>query len=253
MKVIICIKAVPLWLVDKDCEEKSGYAMNPYDTFALKRILDMKEKLDLYVTCLCMGPESARDVLKRCYAMGADSVLLLSDRKFAGSDTYATSKVLATAIKRLDYDFIVCGNEAIDGETGQVVCGIAERLGLYCVPQVENILENESKEELRLLFKENDLEKVVDVKIPAVISFGDLCIQNDISFLKLKRARSKEVVTWCANDLNIDQNECGQAGSKTKVIRTNSICRLDTRNAELMEGTDNSVVELILKQIYTYQ
>ncbi len=250
MNVVVCVKVVPTHLVNTDTEENGGMVLNPYDVYALQKVVERKTDLDLYITCLCMGPVSAESVLKRCYALGADKVVLVSDRLFAGADTYATSKVISEAIKKLDYNLVFCGNVAIDGETGQVVGGVAERLSFFCMTKVERLLENQKKEWIRVKVLDDDSEKIVDVKLPAVISFSDLSMNENISLLKLKQAKRKEIIQWNADDLEMDGSDCGQKGSKTKVVSSTNKSLVKNRTPMMREEITNDTMSLLMQQIY---
>ncbi len=144
MNIIVCIKQVPASsnvLVD----EKTGVLirngidskMNPYDLFALETALTLKEKTGASVTAVTMGPNSAKEVLKEAIYMGADSAVLISDRRFAGADVLATSYTLSSAIKSLgEYDLIICGKQTTDGDTAQVGAETAEFLN---IPHYSNV------------------------------------------------------------------------------------------------------------------
>lgn len=250
MNVVVCVKVIPAHLINMETEENGGVVLNPYDVYALQKVVERKAEMDLNITCLCMGPVCAEAVLKRCYVLGADKVILLSDKIFAGSDTYATSKVITEAIRKLEYDLVICGNVAIDGETGQVVGGIAERLSLFCMLKVERILEYQNKDCIRVKVLDGDYEKIVDVKLPALISFSDLSMNENISLLKLKQAKRKEIIQWDADYLKIDGTDCGQKGSKTKVVRSTSKAPVRSRTPMMIEEITKDTMSLLMQQIY---
>ncbi len=250
MNAVVCVKVVPTRLINMETEENGGVVLNPYDVYALQKVVERKTDLDLYITCLCMGPVSAEPVLKRCYALGADKVVLVSDRLFAGADTYATSKVLSEAIKKLDYNLVFCGNVAIDGETGQVVGGVAERLSFFCMKKVERLLESKKKEWIRVKILDDDSEKIVDVKLPAVVSFSDLSMNGNISLLKLKQSKRREIIHWNADDLKMNGLDCGQKGSKTKVVSSTNKSLVNNRTPMMLEEITNETMSLLMQQIY---
>jgi len=146
MKIIVCIKQVPDTNEVK-IDQKTGTLMregvpsiiNPDDKAGIEAAIQLKERYGATVTVLSMGPPQADVALKEAYAMGADRVILLTDKAFAGSDTWATSLALAYAIKKIEYDVIICGRQAIDGDTAQVGPQIAEHLGLPQVSYVTDI------------------------------------------------------------------------------------------------------------------
>ena len=128
MHAIVCIKQVPDTSEVKIDPERGTLIregvpsiINPFDTYAIEEAIRLKEKFGGKVTVICMGPPQAKEALKEALAMGCDEAILLSDRAFAGSDTWATAYTLAQAIRRIgDFDVILCGKQAIDGDTGQV-------------------------------------------------------------------------------------------------------------------------------------
>jgi len=137
MHAIVCIKQVPdTTEVKIDPEtgtlirEGVPSIINPFDTYAIEEALLLRERFGGRVTVISMGPPQAEDALREAIAMGADEAILLSDRAFAGADTLATAYTLAEAIKRIgDYDLVICGRQAIDGDTGQVGAGHRQPIG----------------------------------------------------------------------------------------------------------------------------
>ena len=148
MKIAVCIKQVPD-TTEVKLDPKTGTLIregvpsiiNPDDKAGLEEALKLKDKFGAHVTVLTMGPPQAEIALKEAYAMGADEVILLSDRAFAGSDTWATSSAVAAALKNIEYDFVIAGRQAIDGDTAQVGPQIAEHLGIPSISYVEEIRE----------------------------------------------------------------------------------------------------------------
>lgn len=146
MNIIVCIKQVPD-TTEVRLDPKTGTLIrdgvpsiiNPDDKAGLEAALALKDQHGAHVTVLTMGPPQADNALREALAMGADRAILLTDRKFAGADTWATSMTLAAAIRNLDYDLIVAGRQAIDGDTAQVGPQIAEKLNLPQVSYVEDL------------------------------------------------------------------------------------------------------------------
>ncbi|MEF9986968.1 MAG: electron transfer flavoprotein subunit beta/FixA family protein, partial [Bacteroidales bacterium] len=143
MNIIVCIKQVPDTTEIKInpvtgtlIRDGVPSIMNPDDKGGLELALDLKDKHGAHVTVITMGPPQADLILREALAMGADKAILLTDRKFAGADTLATSHALAGALKRMKYDLIIAGRQAIDGDTAQVGPQMAEHLGL---PQVSYV------------------------------------------------------------------------------------------------------------------
>ncbi len=149
MKIIVCIKQVPATTKVKINPETNTLIregvesiINPFDAYAIEEGVRVREHCGGTVTVLTMGPPQAEAALREAISLGADEAVLLSDRAFAGSDTWATSYALAQGIKKVgDFDLIVCGKQAIDGDTAQVGPGIAEFLGIPFVAYIRKIEE----------------------------------------------------------------------------------------------------------------
>lgn len=219
MKIVICIKPVKASLVYPNETRVEDFVINPYDLYALKKAVDLKKMINCQLICLCMGPVSAKSALQRAIAIGADEAVIVCDNSFQGSDTVATSYILTQAIKKIgDVSLIICGKRTIDGETGQVVYGISERLGYHCLSEVSEI--KEAKEGYMTIVQAVEEEFIIGkLKLPAVTSFCDFQVtQPKVSLLGLKKARKKEIQVWDAKNLEIDLSRCGLNGSKTKVL-----------------------------------
>lgn len=251
MNIIVCIKPIRSKLVYPDVNRSENFVINPYDLLALQETLKLKKVCECNVICLCMGELGAREVLVKCLAMGVDQVILLSDNvAFAGSDTVATSKILTTAIEHLpSYSLIVCGAKSIDGETGQVKYGIAERLNLNCIVNVEEILDINDDEIVLKSFNEDCIE-TVNAKFPILIAFKRFTMVNElVSILKLKQAQKKEITIWGINELGIIKSQCGLLGSKTEVKSSISLAKKN--NCVSVEGSSSDIAKLLIKIINT--
>ena len=151
-KLIVCVKAVPkpeTVKVDPETHtikrESSELILNPLDRYALELAMRVKESTDAKIIIISMGPPNAEKALKEAYSYGGDEMILLSDKAFAGSDTLATSYVLAQAVKKLEpFDLLFMGEESIDGETGQVPAETAAFLGILSFKGVLDIKTNEN-------------------------------------------------------------------------------------------------------------
>jgi electron transfer flavoprotein beta subunit len=185
----------------------------------------LKDDFSGKVTALSMGPPQARSTIRKAIAVGADQGILLSDRAFAGSDTLATSYVLATAIAKImekeGLDLILCGKQAIDGETGQVGPGIAARLG---IPVVTNVIEIDSVD-----FKEKTVEvkqkldvgcQTLRTRLPALLTIGEDVAESRYETLPdmIKATRYKPVV-WNKESFEVDEENAGFKGSPTRVMK----------------------------------
>jgi electron transfer flavoprotein beta subunit len=180
----------------------------------------MKAKLGGTVTVITMGPPQAEAALREAISMGADEGILISDRAFAGSDTWATSYTLAMALRKIgDYRVILCGKQASDGDTAQVGPGIATHLDLPQVTYVRKIeaMDNQHIVAERLL--ENGTE-AIDTPLPCVLTVVKELNEPRLPSLKGKLAAKKATLThWKAADLNCDPKQLGLDGSPTKVVR----------------------------------
>ena len=173
MKIAVCIKPVRTELAFPSEQSTEPFSMNPYDLYALEQCIALKKKINCTVYCICLGPESAESILRKTFAMGADEAIHICDKAFAGSDTVATSYILYKALTKLmPFDLIVCGNKTIDGETGQVASGLAERLDMDCISDMLSIsCENENE----ILAEQNSEDNcnVIRLDLPAVVSFDN--------------------------------------------------------------------------------
>lgn len=161
MNIVVCLKQVPDTTVVK-IDPKTGTLIrdgvpsiiNPEDKHALEAALQLKDNHGAHVTVVSMGPPQAKNALREALCMGADEAILLTDRAFGGADTLATSKTIAAAIKKLDYDIIFGGRQAIDGDTAQVGPEIAEHLGIPQVTYVQDVkIEEDGVVQGQALFK----------------------------------------------------------------------------------------------------
>jgi electron transfer flavoprotein beta subunit len=228
MEIIVCIKQVPDTTEVKINPETNTLIregvpsiVNPFDENAVEAALQLKEKHGGKVTVITMGPPQAAEALKTCIAMGADEVYLVSDRAFAGSDTWATSYTLSQAIKKIgNFDLILCGKQAIDGDTAQVGPGIAEWLN---IPQVTFAVKLEADPTAKVIKVERLLEEVneiVEAPLPCVVTAVKQMNTPRLPSLKgLMRAKKAEVKTLSAQEIEADPKNLGLNGSPTSVVR----------------------------------
>jgi electron transfer flavoprotein beta subunit len=226
MDIIVCIKQVPDTTEVKINPETNTLVregvpsiVNPFDENAVEAALQLKEKHGGKVTVITMGPPQAAEALRATIAMGVDEVILVSDRAFAGSDTWATSYTLSQTIKKLGkFDLIICGKQAIDGDTAQVGPGIAEWLG---IPQITFAIKVEINDST--LTVERMLEEVnekVECPLPAVITVVKQMNEPRLPSLKgLMRAKKAEIKSFSAADIEGDPKNLGLNGSPTSVVR----------------------------------
>ena len=227
MKIVVCIKQVPDTTEIKLNPEtgtmiREGVPsiMNPDDKGGLEMALELKDKYGAHVTVITMGPAQADNILREAFAMGADRAILLTDRKFAGADTLATSNALAGAMKMLEYDLIITGRQAIDGDTAQVGPQIAEHLDLPQVTYVENL---EYKEPKTFTIKKAMEEgyQMVEVEAPCLITV--LASANNPRYMSVNgivTAYKREVEIWGFDNITVDEQKLGLKGSPTRVFKS---------------------------------
>jgi electron transfer flavoprotein beta subunit len=229
MKIIVTIKQVPDTQEVK-IDPKTGALnregvpsiINPEDKNAIEESLRIKESYEgTQVTVISMGPAQAEIALREALAMGADRAILLNDKAFAGADTLATSYVLSMAIKKIEnYDLILCGRQAIDGETGQVGPQLAEGLGLAQATFAEQIHIQGDLVTVKSHF--GSVTRVVEMKMPALITVSNRANKPRFKTMNnvMRAYRDKEVVTWTSQDLNLNPMRIGFNGSPTWVKKT---------------------------------
>lgn len=227
MNIIVCIKQVPETTDVRINEETNTLIregvpsiINPFDTYAIEEGIRLKEKYGGKVTAVTMGPPQANEALKDAIALGVDDAVLLSDRAFAGSDTLATAYTLSKGIEELgEYDLIICGKQASDGDTAQVGPGIAERLNIPFVTFVKKI-ESIEKNIIKIERLMEDGYDVIEMPLPALISVvKEINVPRLPSLKGMMRSKKAEILVFTAKDLDGDENKFGLKGSPTEVIR----------------------------------
>jgi len=224
MEIVVCVKQVPDTtevkidpVTNTLIRQGVPSIVNPFDKNAVEAALVLKEKHGGKVTVISMGPPQAKDALKECLAMGADAAILVSDRAFGGADTLATSYTLAAAIKKLGtVDLILCGKQAIDGDTAQVGPEIAEHLG---IPQVTYVAKVEVDGTTARLEREHeDGYEVIEVNTPVMLTFVKSANEPRYPTVKgTMRANRAEIPVWTLADLEVDEAKLGLKGSPTQV------------------------------------
>ncbi len=230
MKIIVCIKQVPDTTdvrisPDTNTLVREGIPniINPFDVYAIEEALRLKEKFGGKVTVISLGPPQSINALKEAVGMGADEAIQLSDCAFAGSDSWSTAYTLALAIKKLgEFNIILCGKQAIDGDTGQVGPGIASQLGITQLTYVFKILKLEPEADtitVERLLEEG--REIVEAKLPALLTVvKDINQPRSVTLFHIRRASKLLIPTWTAADLpEADRSRLGLNGSPTKVIK----------------------------------
>lgn len=257
MNIVVCVKQVPDTTEVKLDPVKGTLIrdgvpsiINPDDKAALEAALCIREQAGGKVTVVSMGPPQADVALREALAMGADEAILVTDRAFGGADTWATSYTIASAIKKLDYDLIIAGRQAIDGDTAQVGPQIAQHLGLPQVSYVENIeAVNERSIVLRRQFE--DRYHKVEAQLPCLITV--LSELNKPRYMSVSGVfdayREKKVAKITLADLEdvIDKSNIGLGGSPTRVKQ--SFTKQPKGKGEKFETDADDAVRIIVEKL----
>ena len=255
MNIIVCIKQVPD-TTDIRINPETNTLMregvesivNPFDMYAIEEALRIREQHGGQITALSMGPPQAEAALREAIAMGVDEGILVSDRAFAGSDTWATSYTLARAIaKKGDIDLVLCGKQASDGDTAQVGPGIAVHLDLPQVTYVRKIEELEAKRIVAERLLETGYE-VIECELPCVLTVVKEINEPRLPSLKGKMsARKAEIQVWTAEDIGADPVKIGLDGSPTKVVRIFS--PQPRKGGEMLDGEPAEQVAALVERL----
>jgi len=254
MNIIVCIKQVPDTAEIKINPETNTLMregvpsiINPFDLHALEAAVQMKEKHGGKVTVLTMGPPQAEAALRETISMGADEAVLLSDRAFAGSDTWATSYTLAQAIKKLGADIIFCGKQAIDGDTAQVGPETAEFLGIphvSYVRKIEEVKDNYIRVE-RLMDEGYD---VVESTLPVLLTAVKELNQPRMPSLKGKMtAKKADIKKMGKDDIQAEESNLGLKGSPTQV--KNIFAPQIKAERKMIEGSPEQQVNALIDEL----
>ena len=257
MKIVVCIKQVPD-TVEVKIDPKTGTLVrdgvpsiiNHDDKTGIEAALTIREQVGGTVTVVSMGPPQADVALREALAMGCDEAILVSGREFGGSDTYATSGILAAALKQLDYDLIITGRQAIDGDTAQVGPQIAEKLHLPQVSYVEEIVEA-AEDHVVVKSQFEDGYHIVKVKTPCLLTaIAELAEPRYMSVGGVFDAYQKEIKIFDFNllkdDLELDM--IGLKGSPTNVYKSFTK-ELKGAGTVLKDLTAEQAVEAIVKKL----
>ena len=226
MKIVVCIKQVPDTTVIKInpvtgtlIRDGVPSIMNPDDKGGLEMALELKDKYGAHVTVITMGPPQADAILREAYAMGVDKAILLTGREFGGADTLATSHTIAAALKNLEYDLIIAGRQAIDGDTAQVGPQIAEHLGL---PQISYVVGFDVKDGKYIVKKETEegyqMLEVAGPALMTVLASGFKARYMTVG--GIVDAFDKPVEVWGVEKVNLPVEMLGLKGSGTKVYKS---------------------------------
>ncbi|MCS7281294.1 MAG: electron transfer flavoprotein subunit beta/FixA family protein [Desulfobacterota bacterium] len=262
-RIVVAVKQVPDTTqvrVDPNTgtliREGVPFIMNPFDTHAVEEALRIKDAFGCKVIAISMGPPNAIYTLKRCLAMGVDEAILLSDIKFAGADTLATSLVLAEAIKKImaEYgrvDLVICGKQTIDGDTAQVGPGIATRLRFSQLTLVDKILDIDLVQyTITVRRKLEGRKEIVRASLPALLTVvREINTPRYFTVLRALEAEEAEIPVWSNSVLNLPEDKIGLKGSPTNVKR---IFAPERKRGEILgdgEADPEGAVELLLEKL----
>ncbi len=227
MNIIVCIKQVPA-TTNVQIDEKTGTLkregvesiINPFDEYAIEEGVRLKERVGTKVTVITMGPPQAETALREALSRGADEAILISDKAFAGADTLATSYTLSQAIKKIgQFDLVICGKQASDGDTAQVGPGIAEKLDIPHVSYVGKIEEIKSGY-IRVQRMMEDGHDIIEMPLPALITVVKEINTPRLPSLKgMMFSKKAQIPVWTQETIQADKNKIGLCGSPTQVMK----------------------------------
>ncbi|MEA3312586.1 MAG: electron transfer flavoprotein subunit beta/FixA family protein [candidate division WOR-3 bacterium] len=229
MRFVVCVKQVPDTTEVRVNPETNTLIregvpamVNPFDLYAVEEALILKEKFGGEVVAISMGPPQAEEALREVISMGADRAILISDKRFAGADTWATSYTLAAAIRKIgEFDIILTGKQAADGDTAQVGPGIAEFLDIpqaTFVRKVEELDPVKRTVSLQSMWEEGS--EILELPLPCLITTVKELNEPRLPSLRGKlTAKKAEIPMWSFDDLGVKEEEVGLKGSPTQVIK----------------------------------
>ena len=254
MNIVVCIKQVPDTSEIKINPETNTLMregvpsiINPYDLHAIEAAIQIREQNGGKVTVLTMGPPQADTALRDAISLGADDVVLLSDRAFAGSDTWATSYTLAKAIAKLKADIVFCGKQAIDGDTAQVGPETAEFLGIPHISYVRKI-EDIDGGKIRVQRLMDEGYDVVESSLPVLLTVVKELNEPRMPSIRGTIASKKaEIRTMGMSDIEADENSLGLRGSPTQV--RNIFAPESKAERKMLEGTPEEQISNLLEEL----
>lgn len=256
MKIALCIKQVPdttdiKWTENNTIQREGVESIiNPYDVYAVELALKIKKEVEnTEITAFTMGPFQASDMLRKVLALGCDNGVLISDKKFSGADTYATGLTISQAIKTIlpDFDLIICGQFAIDGDTAQTGPNIANFLDIPQVTYVKDLIRFENKT-LTLTRELEDGIETVKVKLPALICV----LKQDFEPQRARingiiEASKKEIKICTMSDIGLTMEQVGIKGSPTYVSK--AFRNVSSHNAQKYKLDITESVKLLKEKI----
>ncbi len=256
MNIVVCIKQVPDARTVKFDQEKGTLVregvesvINPFDYNAIEAALELRDAFGGQVSAVTMGPPQAQEAIREALSLGVDKGVVVSDRAFAGSDTLATTYTLAKAIEKLGApDIVICGKQAIDGDTGQVGPGLAVRLGIPYVTCVNEMEILKGRNVLRLKRMCEQGYDIVEVETPLLMTVLATLNTPRVPSLKNKmRARKADIPLWDVSAIGAEPGRTGLAGSPTQVVST-SVPTFDAKK-EMLEGEPEEQVDALVTRL----
>ncbi len=254
MRIIVCIKQVPDTAEVRINPETNTLIrdevpsiINPYDLHAIEAGLQIKEKVGGSVTVITMGPPQAEAALRDAISMGVDDAVLCTDRAFAGSDTWATAYTLAKTIEYLGADIIICGKQAIDGDTAQVGPEIAEFLD---VPHIAYIRKIDEIKDDRIIVQRlmDDGYDVIESSLPVLFTvIKELNVPRMPSLKGKMAAKKADIKKMAASDIKASEDSIGLKGSPTQV--KNIFAPGRKKDRKVLEGTTEGKVDALVKEL----
>ena len=255
MNIVVCIKQVPNTTqvrinpeTNTIIREGVESVINPFDAYAIEEGVRLREKFGGKVTVVTMGPPQAETALREALSVGCDEAILVSDRRFAGSDTWATSYVLSQTVKKVgNVDIVLCGKQASDGDTAQVGPGVSTFLNIpqvTYVKKIEEIKENTARVER---MTEEGFE-IIETPLPCLFTVVKEINEPRLPSLKGKmKAKKAEILKWNAEDLNCDFENLGLDGSPTRVVK---IFTPPLRESGvILEGDTQEIVDKLVTEL----
>jgi electron transfer flavoprotein beta subunit len=256
MNIIVCIKQVPETTEVKINPETNTLIrdgvksiINPFDMYAIEEGVRLKERFGGKAVVITMGPPQAEAALREAISMGVDEAILVSDRAFAGSDTWATSYTLSCAIKKAakeidGYDIILCGKQASDGDTAQVGPGISTHLDIpqvTYVKKIEEIKDNQARVE-RMTEEGFD---ILTSPMPALFTVvKEINVPRIPSLKGMMRAKSAKIMHWTAKDIEAEAENIGLSGSPTNVVKI--FTPPPRKGGQMLTGETAEIVEKLI-------
>ena len=256
MKVVVCVKQVPdtkggvKFKPDGTLDRGAMLAiMNPDDKAGLEAALKLKDQYGAEVTVVTMGLPKADAVLREALAMGADKAILVTDRVLGGADTWATSSTIAGAIRNLEYDIVITGRQAIDGDTAQVGPQISEHLGIPVISYAEEISVDENEKTVTVKRQFEDRYHMVKAKMPVLITaLSELGEPRYMTPGGIFDAFDTEVTVWGRADLkDVDDSNIGLKGSPTQIAKASDKVKKGAGEKVTPDSTDEAVKYILGK------